>query len=251
MPGHPPVPVPADRVALILASLLRPGLDSVSLAKRLCDECVRALDISGVGLILMSDEANMGVVAVTDGPAAQMEELQFATGEGPCVDASRTGRPVLQPDLRNTAMARWPGFGSGVLSTSIQAIFAFPLQVGAIRIGVLDLYRDMAGELSADHLADALAFADVAILILLELQNRESPFPGATVRDPIGSRAVIHQATGMVAVQLSVGLADALLRMRASAYASNLAMADIAADVVSRRIRFDDSFAGTSTPDPV
>jgi len=222
----------------------------VPFADRLCAECVRTLDVSGAALILMNDFDNLGVVAVTDGPAARMEELQFATGEGPCVDASRTGRPVLMPDVGNGALERWPGYGSGLLTTTVQAVFAFPLQVGAIRIGVLDLYRDTTGGLTEDHFIEALAFADAAVLLLLHLQGDTNGGRQANAMfDAIGRNAAIHQATGMIAVQLSVNLAEALLRLRAHAYAADISMAAVAADVVSRKLRFDHTSAGIATPE--
>lgn len=249
MIGQPPVPNARSRVVNILSTILGSNQVALPLPDRLCAECVRTLDVSGAGLILMNDQDNLGVVAVTDGPAAQMEELQFATGEGPCVDASRTGRPVMQPDLRRTAIERWPGFGSVVLSTSIRAIFAFPLQVGAIRIGVLDLYRDTVGQLTDAQLVEALAFADAAIVILLHLRDHTDGEATDSMMDPRDSQAVVHQATGMIAVQLEVSLAEALLRLRAHAYASESSMGDIAAEVVSRRMRFDDSDAGVSIQD--
>lgn len=249
MTGPVPVQVPRSRVADILTTVLAPGPHSGSLAERLCVECVRTLDISGAGLVVMNDQAHLGVAAVTNGPASQLEDLQFATGEGPCVDASRTGRPVLQPDLRSTAVARWPGFGSAVLATSIRAIFAFPLQVGAIRIGVLDLYRDKAGPLTDAELAAALGYADAATVILLHLQDHPDGNEPTLRINAIDSHSVVHQATGMIAVQLGVTLTEALMRLRGHAYTSDLSLANIAADVVSRRMRFVDSDSGTLIQD--
>jgi GAF domain len=121
---------------------------------------------------LATDAGPAGTVAAPDGPAAAMEELQFTVGEGPCVDSSRTGRPVLAPDLAHTGSGRWPGFSAGALDAGIRAVFALPLQVGAGRVGVLDLYRDRAGALSPEELADALTFADAATTILLHLQGQ-------------------------------------------------------------------------------
>ncbi|MFD0630267.1 ANTAR domain-containing protein [Catenulispora yoronensis] len=53
-------------------------------------------------------------------------------------------------------------------------------------------------------------------------------------------RAEVHQATGMISVQLGVSLAEALVRLRAHAWAADRLLADVAADVVARRLRFDE-----------
>src|ERR1044072_6655865 len=100
------------------------------------------------------------VLSVTGVRARQLEELQFALGEGPCVDASDGGRPVHEPDLVETGAPRWPRFGAAMLDAGMRAICAFPLRVGSTRLGVLVLDRDLPGQLSTADLAEAQAFAD-------------------------------------------------------------------------------------------
>lgn len=240
------------RVAEIL-SVIAHGDDGVTVPARLCAECLSALPVSGVGVALMTADGPSGVVlAATDGRARQLEELQFALGEGPGVDASGTGRPVLQPDLTavgSAESARWLRFGAAMLEAGVHAVFAFPLRVGAIRVGVLDLYRDTPGPLDGPELADALAFADAATVVVLHLQD-----PGGhggvntALAGLIDSQAVVHQATGMITIQLGISLAEALLRLRAHAYALGRTVSAVATDVVDRRLSFDDSESGTTEP---
>jgi GAF domain-containing protein len=235
--------VPNARVIEILSLIAADGGRDTSLVTRLCAECRSALPVSGVAVALMTANGPSGVVlGATDRRARQLEELQFSFGEGPCVEASRTGSPVFQPDLAETGLARWPGFAGDILDIGVRAIFAFPLRVGAIHVGVLDLYRDVPGHLSILELADALCFADAATVVVLHLQDHQEP--GSALIESIDSRAGVHQATGMIAVQLGVGLAEALLRLRAYAYATERPVPDVAADVVSRRLRFDDGASG-------
>lgn len=202
--------------------------------------CVTAVPVTGAGIIVMSDAGPGAMLASTDGAARTMEDLQFTLGEGPCVDASRTGRPVLQPELAVTAPSLWPGFAAGALAVGVQAVFALPLQIGGIRLGVLDLYRDVPGGLDDAELAEALAFADAATSVLLHLQDGHP----AGAEDPglvplLEDRAEVHQATGIVSVQAGTGLADALVRLRAHAYAAERPIIDVARDVVSHTLRFD------------
>jgi GAF domain-containing protein len=165
--------------------------------------------------------------------------LQFTLGEGPCVDSSRTGRPVLQPDLARSGPGRWPGFCAGALEAGIGAIFAFPLRVGGIRLGVLDLYRDQPGTLSQVALGEALSFADAATAILLHLQAQGSTeASGFGLIPVIEDRAQVHQATGMIAVEASVPLTQALVLLRARAFAAERPILDLARDVVARTVRF-------------
>lgn len=241
------------RVAEIL-SVLADG-EQVSLPSRLCAACLSALPISGVGAALMTVDGPSGVVlAATDERAQQLEELQFALGEGPCVEASSGGRPVLEPDLVTAGSARWPRFGAAVLDAGVRAVFAFPLRAGAIRVGVLDLYRDTPGPLTTPELVEALAFADAATEVVLHLQDRDGvdgvDGVGSVLTGPVDSRAEVHQATGMMTIQLGVSLAEALLRLRAHAYATGRSVSDIAADVVSRRMSFAGESGTTTQHDP-
>lgn len=238
--------MPDTRVTEILSLIVATDGQDSSLIIRLCAECRSALSVSGVAVALMTADGPSGVVlGATDGRARQLEELQFAFGEGPCVEASMSGLPVFQPDLAETGMTRWPGFAGDVLDIGIRAVFAFPLRVGAIHVGVLDLYRDAPGHLSILELADALSFADAATVVVLHMQDHPEPGDADSgLMGPIDSRAKVHQATGMVSVQLGIGLAEALLRLRAYAYATERPVPDVASDVVSRRLRFDDGASG-------
>src|SRR4051812_31792987 len=196
--------------------------------------CAQTLPVSGVGLALMTDDGPAGTVAASDGGALQLEELQFTLGQGPCVNASRTGRPVLAPDLAGTSSRSWPQFRAGAHAAGLRAVFAFPLQVGGIRLGVLDLYRDTAGELSPTELADALSFADAATQLLLDLQAQDT---GQGTSSPhalsvLDDRAEVHQATGVVSVRARVSLAQALALLRALAYAEERPIGNLARDVL-------------------
>jgi hypothetical protein len=229
------------RVTEILSAVLAGSPSGIDLPAALVQMCTRVLRVSGVGLALMTDEGPAGTVAATDGTALQLEELQFSLGEGPCVDASRTGRPVLQPDLARTAQTRWPAFAVGAEAAGLVAVFAFPLRVGGIRLGVLDLYRTTAGVLTDRELADALSFADAATTLLLHLQGRTAgralPEDSLIVLD---DRAEVHQATGVVSVQSAVSLHEALLLLRARAYVEQRPIGELAVDVLKGAANFRD-----------
>lgn len=208
---------------------------------RICELCVDTLSVTGAGIAVVTAAGHRGVVCATDGASAKIEDLQLTLGEGPCVDAAASGMPVLLPDLDDAddvAVERWPTFMEGAASAGVRAVFAFPLRVGAISVGVIDLYRDSPGELSAVELPAALMAADAAALALLYL---DADGPDA-FRDDLDSRASyqlqVHQATGMVMVQAGVTIDQAFLLLRARAFADDRPLADLAADVVARRVRF-------------
>jgi hypothetical protein len=190
-------------------------------------------------MVLQSTAGLDRVVAATDGLAVSIEHLQFELGEGPGVDAVRQDGPVLRSELR-TATGEWPLFAPAAVAEGAEAAFAIPLNVGGIRLGVLDLYRDAPGGLHDGILSDALAFADAATAVLLHLQALSRP--SGTLHPQLtgfaADRAEIHQATGMISAQASVTLVDALLLLRARAYSTGRTMLDVSRDVLDRRERF-------------
>ncbi|MER6180957.1 ANTAR domain-containing protein [Streptomyces sp. NPDC001652] len=210
-----------------------------------CTAAVAALPVGGAGLSAMSKTTASHPLCSTDDISEQLEELQLTLGEGPCVDAFTHGSAVLTPDLRTGALQdRWMVFADAALEAGARAVFALPLQMGAISPGVLDLYADVPTVLDAEELADAQAFADLATLLLLDARIEETgpPAGGATpgrgCEDLGAYRAEIDQATGILTVQLGVGIDEAFVRLRAHAFMQGLRLADVAADVVAHRLRF-------------
>jgi hypothetical protein len=210
------------------------------LMQRICLFAVGEMAISGCTLALLAGTEPVGTLAGAGRHSSAVTELQFQLGEGPCLEACASGIPVLLPDLAVDAAARWPVF-TVAAPPGVRAEFCFPLGVGISCIGVFDLYRDEPGMLSDDHLADALIAADIARDALLYLQEPPG-HPGlAALLEVVGmDRIVVHQATGMIAVQLDETPPAALARLRAAAFESGRSIYDIAQDVVERRVRFDE-----------
>src|SRR4051794_17327159 len=226
------------RWAKLLASARQ---ESAAQPMRICELCVQMLGISGAGIAMVTAEGHRGVVCATDDVAAKIEELQLTLGEGPCIDAATALAPVLVPDLEDAsdlAVERWTAFIPGATETGVRAVFAFPLRVGAISVGVIDLYRDQPGQLDASKLTAALMAADAAALALLYTDvTGENAFPDD--QDwPASYQLQVHQATGMVMAQTGLTIDQAFVMLRARAFADNRALVDLAGDVVARRVRF-------------
>jgi GAF domain-containing protein len=216
------------------------ALGTAGWLQRLCNVAVSDLPAWGVAVSLMTEERSSGMAAASDATCGSVEELQFLLGEGPFLDAFTLRRPVLVPDLAGDAAAWWPTFAGAAHEYGVRAVFAFPLQVGAARLGVLDVYRDEVGSLSIVELARALTFAQVATTALLDGQERaRAGHPPRGIDHALESRYELHQAQGMVMVQLGINLADAMARLRAYAYSHERSLGLVAADVVARRLTLE------------
>lgn len=237
-----------DRRLELLARSVDPGGEFGT--QRLCNVGAEVTGATGAGIMLMSGEIPRGSVCTTDAVSAVIEQLQYDLGEGPCLDAYHQDRPVLEPNLVDPVSPRWPAFTGPAVDSGARAVFGFPLQVGAIRLGALNLYRDAAGPLTDHQLADALLMAGIVAQGLMLLQ---ADAPTGTVSTELEANAdfkyVVHQASGMVAAQLDVSVGHALIRLRSYAFGNARSLTDVARDVVDRRLRFD-AHNGDKDPTP-
>ena len=216
------------------------GADDLTTAG-LCEVSRRVLGVTAAGIMLFTNEVPLGSASTASAVAVAVESLQFALGEGPCVDAYRHDRPVLEPDLASPGTPRWPAFTRPALEAGVGAIFAFPVGVGSARLGVLDLILDRPGALTDDQHADALVMATVAAESLLAMQAGAHPGVLAVeLQANSNFHYVVHQAAGMLSAQLEVSVGEALLRLRAHAFVVERSLAAVAVDIVGRRLRLGD-----------
>ena len=226
-----------DRLHRILAELSAGGADAWSSA-RLCLGCVKITGVDGAGIMLMSGDIPRGSLCTTNEVSYLIEELQYTLGEGPCVDAYQQDRVVAEPDLADPATPRWVAFTPPALQAGVRALFGFPLRVGTVRLGALNLYRDWSGPLTDDQHADALVLADLAARWVLEAQAGAPPDVVAQeLETGADFHFVVHNAAGIVSVQQGISVTEALIRLRAYAFSHDRLLADVAEDVVARRLR--------------
>jgi hypothetical protein len=193
-----------DRLHRILAELSAGGADLWSSA-RLCRGCVKITGVDGAGIMLMSGDIPRGSLCTTNEVSNLIEELQYTLGEGPCVDAYQHDMVVAEPDLADAATRRWVAFTPPALEAGVRAVFGFPMRSGTVRLGALNLYRDRSGPLTDGQHADA----------------------------------VVHNAAGIVSVQQGISVTEALIRLLAYAFSHDRLLADVAEDVVARRLRLE------------
>ncbi len=212
-----------------------------------CAVAPRSAQLDGAWVAAARDSEPDFLMCVTDRVSEQLAEFQLTLGEGPCHDVLGSAAPVLAADLDDAEYSRrWPAFTPAARELDVGSVFVFPLIVGVIRAGVLGLYRGPAGPLPDDMLGDLLILADAAMVLLLDSArgyvpdvdvDRNGPGLDGQAPDLALHRAEIDQATGMLTVQLDVPAAQAFARLRAYAYAQDRRLADVAADIVTRRLR--------------
>jgi hypothetical protein len=199
-----------------------------------------ALPISGVAISTLGNFLGNETISASDDLAARLDEMQFDLGEGPCWDAYGLMRPVLEPDIRQQPNGVWPAFSEAIRHQDIGAIYAFPLFVGPLQLGAMDMYSVEPKTLSDVHTRQGAAFASVVSRLILHraLERAGNDSDGDVQPETQFSRRTIHQATGMVLAQLNLPPDEARLVIQAHAFATGRSMQEIAEDIVERRLNF-------------
>jgi len=205
----------------------------------LCRPFVDSFGITGAAISTIGGPLSPTTICASDTTARRLDEVQIDLGEGPCWDAIEQNRAISAPDLAAPSESRWPAFREAMRSTEIASVFALPLRIGQVNVGVVDLYSYEARNLPAHDLRDAGSLAGLAAH---EVFRRALKAAGASesIDDDGLSRAVVHQATGMIIAQLDVAPDDAALLLKGRAFSTGRSVREVARDVVERRLDFSD-----------
>jgi len=211
--------------------------------QRLCRAAVEVLGVRGAAVHVVGADGAPAVAAAADAWSRALAEAAFESGEGPSVDAHALARPVLASRLVEDGTGRWPGYLTAVRASGVEACFALPLHVGAVRLGVLELYADHSGALMDGAISSALVFADLAVERLLEPPSgNDAEELDQRLLTALERRSEIHQAQGMVMVDHHVDLPTALALMRAHAFSRGITLLELAREILAgARLPEDDS----------
>ncbi len=221
-----------DRAVALLTTAIGPTDD-------LWSPFLRPTATTGAVISTLGDPLGTQTVGATDGIAARIDEIQIDLGEGPSWEALRLRRPVLTADVRLDGESEWPAARAALRELDFAALYAFPLRVGLVDVGSVGLYAHEAGELSPQLIRGVTMLASIAARQVLRRALEKLGDGFEVFHDGPYSRREMHQAAGMIAAQLSIGVDDALVVLRGHSFAAGRSVLDVAADVVARRLVFD------------
>lgn len=201
--------------------------------------CVEAFPVAGAGLSLT--EKVRVPLAASDATVSEAERLQTTLGEGPCLDASRTGT-ALVADL-DALHRRWPVFTSQItLLTPFRSVVSVPLRSPEEGpFGALDLYStepDAAAFGPVDTIETAVAGLASALLMA---SPTAVDFSGLALpmwldTDLVHDRTDVWMAVGMLMAYSALTNDDALAALRAYAYSRELTLDEVSYLLISRQV---------------
>jgi hypothetical protein len=212
----------------------RPGAVGPPHYRALLDD----LPVAGASIAVFDRHGHQSTIWASDTVAATLEQLQFDLGQGPHWRALATGEPVLIPNLSADSDTAWPLFGAAAATLPVGAMFAFPLTLGAVSVGVLDLYASAPCTLSAADYATIVArCSGVALQAAMDAVHDADSDASPSSLAP-AMRREVHQATGVVLVQLGISASEAFFVLRAHAYSTGRSILETAQAVLAGDLDF-------------
>ena len=221
------------RTLVELADTLVADFDVVELLTLLTDRCVDVLEVDAAGLMLVSVEGDLRVMASSSEAVRMLELFEVQAQEGPCLDCYRAGRPVVNEDL--TALdERWPRFTPEALAGGFRAVHALPMRLRGNILGALNLFHVEPTYLQEDDIAAAQALADVATIAILQHRAAiEAQVLNEQLGQALNTRIVIEQAKGVIAERRRLTMEEAFAHLRTHARNHNRRLADVAREVIA------------------
>jgi len=245
------MPMPREtllaRTFVELADTLVDDFDVVELLTMLAHRCVEMLDVAAAGLMLVSPEGDLRVVASSSEEMRVVELFELQAQEGPCPDTFRTGVPTLHPDLAGEDQ-RWAGFGPVALAAGFQSVQALPMRLRGVTIGALNLFRTEKGNLEEADVIAAQALADVATIAILQHRAAiQADLLVDQLNHALNSRVLIEQAKGILAERSSLDMEGAFAWLRHRARSNNLRLVDVAQSIIDGKVAPEPPLAGKSS----
>jgi hypothetical protein len=200
----------------------------------------RITGVSGASIALLSDEGQMTNLGSSNDPAAELMDLEITLREGPCNDACVGEDAVEEGNLLKSGKSRWVVYTPLAIKIGARSVFSFPVRIGSVRLGVLGLHREKIGELTYEQASDGYLMASVVGRAVLAMQ---AGAPIKSLAEELEREATfdftIHQAAGMIAVQASVAIGEALVLLRTHAFVEGIAISELSTKVIAREMKYD------------
>ncbi len=223
-----------------LADTLTSDFDLVDLLTRLASRLADMLPADEAGVILADQRGELHVMASSTERMRILELFEIQNDEGPCLDAFRTGQPLINVEL-DTADERWPQFAPAARERGFWLVHAFPMHLRGESVGVVNAFAADHAVLTAEEARVGQALADAATIgILQERATREARVVVEQLQHALTSRVLIEQAKGVLAEQTGRDVSQVFELIRRYARGTNTRIAEVAREIVERKLSVDD-----------
>lgn len=223
-------PVRAARALADASASLTRTHDVTDALVSLVASCREGLAVDAVG-ILVERDGRLELLVASSHEAAELEVHQLHDEEGPCVDAHRLGATV-QVSTRDDLLRCWPTFGETMLAAGFASVHATPLMWHGQAFGAIGVFRRTDAAFTDDEHAVARAFADIATMLVVHLDEVLPDELARRLELALAGRVVVEQAKGVLADQRTIGMGAAYAALVREAADAEMSLTQWATRVV-------------------
>ncbi|MFZ9212881.1 MAG: GAF and ANTAR domain-containing protein [Candidatus Nanopelagicales bacterium] len=224
-----------------IAAMLQEPNKKIPLSERICNVGIDLLGADGIALSIFHNHVLTSEIS-SKKEFAFLDEQQFTYGEGPTFDASTSLTPISAHNFSSKRDQKtWPIFAPVADKKGVHSMVAFPLRIGNSSIGVLSAYRKNKTEISPDQYVDGITLSTLTSNYLIqEFSGQKEPDLQQILGIAQQDQSLLHLASGMVAEKLNISIIEAMVRIRAYAYKSDLPLTQVANLIVNRKIEMEE-----------
>lgn len=215
-----------------LADTIADDFDTLDFLQNLVGRTAEITGAAAAGVVLGDQRGALRLTATTDHQARVAELVAVSSSEGPCIDAFRTGQPVVNVS-QEEAVRRWPAYVVAAHDAGFASTHVVPMRIRTRVLGALSIFFGDGHVLGDDDQAILEALASVATIGLLqEPTPRQREVLAEQVQATIDRQVTVEQATGVVAESLGLDVDDAFRLLRRHGRRHRLSLSAVADGVL-------------------
>jgi GAF domain-containing protein len=231
----PDAAIPHDALVALSTYVLESGsLDELLL--RVCTLTVDVIDGADEASVSLITDGNPVTFGATSSLPAAVDERQYETGSGPCLDAARGNQPVIVADVREDE--RWPEVLKAMTAEGVLSSMSVPLPIQGRSIGALNVYARWANAFDKASIAVGEQFASfAAVAVANAVSYTNASEAAAHMQAAMASRAIIEQAKGVLIARLGCDADRAFQLLVQQSQHENRKLREVAVETVARASR--------------
>lgn len=215
----------------IARDLASPRSDALSAGKRFLEVAAQSVGMNVASLVGVVGDTYLGPILSS---CERRRGLSFTAGEGPIIDAARSGVVVEVRDMV-AAKTRWPIYAPTAIAVGLRSAVCIPLQDrhGLKLLLVISGQTPIGKPLPDEELHCLARFAHDVLCgnpSVITPDSLQRLVDGA-----VGRNAVVYQACGALGAKLSVDPSVALDLLRLRAWADDKGLHEVAQEALSGR----------------
>ncbi|MGJ9372580.1 GAF and ANTAR domain-containing protein [Nesterenkonia sp. CF4.4] len=188
----------------------------------------------GAGVSLISSAGRRVSAGSTDSVVRKADDLQYSTGEGPCLSAWASHVTVNVNDVRSDR--RWPDWSAAVVELPVRSVLSTPLEHRASIVGAMKVYSSAEQAFTLESARLLTMFAGPAAALLAHVQTSDFPERlGESITDAMSQRDMINIAKGVLMDQRGFDKNAAALYLIQVARSDGLTVRETAERIIAAR----------------